>query len=128
MSRFLSFLLLVLGGCATSPQERPLTVQQVVERAEALDGREITVSGWIEECWPRGCVLYASRKEASKELPYFLSVGPSQWFDTFAARHTPGRVTLRARFNAHCITDPGTGAIAVCADRVSNLEPIRVLP
>ena len=125
--RFLPVLLLALSACVAGPGERPLNVRQVVENARALDGQEIVVSGWIEQCQRLFCSLYDSSEEVGKEWPYFLSIGPSRWFDAFAERHAPTRVTLRARLNNRCISDPGRGNIAVCADRANSLEPLSLV-
>lgn len=123
--RFLPLLLLALTACVAGRTERPLSVREVVENAQALDGREIVVSGWIETCQRLSCPLYGSSEEVGKDWPiYYLSIGPSRWFESFARRHAPTRVTLRARVDARCITDPATGAIAACADRANSLEPL----
>ena len=128
MSRILPFLLLALGGCVTTAREPPLSVQQVVEQAEALDGREITVSGWIHECRPRGCALYGSRKDVDNDSSFFLSIGPSAWFDEWAEEYGSRRITFRARLDAFCIIDdPRPDIIRVCADRAPTLQPIRVV-
>lgn len=100
-----------------------------MENAGALDGREILVSGWVEHCERLFCELYASRRESrGRSWPvYYLSIGSSAWLDAFVRRNGPGRVTLRARFDARCVTDPRSGIIAACADRVSSLRPIALV-
>lgn len=121
-------LFLALQAAVPAQGERPLSVREVMENAGTLDGREIVVSGWIEECHRLSCTLYASRREARKDWPdYWLSIGSSGWFDSFAARNAPTRVTLRARFDARCVTDPASGIIALCADRVNSLAPIALV-
>jgi hypothetical protein len=125
--RILPFLLFALSACVTAGGGRPLGVQEVVRQAPGLDGREIAVRGWIEECSRLSCALYNSDREDGGGRPYFLSIGPSPWLDAFAARHAPTAVTLRARLHDRCISDPATGAIAVCADRPNTLEPIALL-
>ncbi|HEV2746112.1 MAG TPA: hypothetical protein VGW34_02295 [Allosphingosinicella sp.] len=102
-------------------------VKDVVANARALDGQEIEVQGWIEECHRLSCPLYASAEEVGKDWPYLLSVGSSRWFDAFAADNAPTQVTLRARLRDRCINDPAKGIISVCADRANTLEPIRLL-
>lgn len=127
MPVLLAFLLAahaVPGGTA----ERPLTVRHVMENAEALDGREIVVSGWMEECMGLSCELWASRAESRRHPPrYFLSIGSSTWFDALAQRSTPRQVTLRARFSAHCVTDPRADVIAACTDRPRSLDPLVIV-
>lgn len=124
----LPLLFLALHGSAAQPAERPMTVREVMERAEALDGREIVVSGWVEECRRLSCPLFQSRREARREWPrYWLSVGSSPWFESFARRNVPGRMTLRARLDARCVTDPRTEVIALCSDRAGSLHPLAIV-
>ena len=121
-------LLLAAQAASAGTVEGPLSVRQVMEHAEALDGQEIIVSGWVEECLGLSCGLWASRAESRRHLPrYWLSIGSSAWFDAFARRTTPGWVTLRARFDARCVTDPKTGVFVLCADRVRSLDPIAIV-
>ena len=124
MIRVLPALLLTLSACVAGPTERALSVRHVVENAHALDGQEILVSGWVEECWRLSCRLWDSADEVEKEWPYYLSIGSSRWFDRFAERHAPTRVTLRARFHDRCISNPVTQLMGVCADRSTTLEPL----
>jgi hypothetical protein len=125
MRPILPALVLTLSACASAPAERPLSVRYVVENAEALDGREILVTGWVEECWRLGCALWDSRNEMKKDWPYYLPIGASRWFDRFAEDNAPTRVTLRARFHNRCIANPVTQVIGVCADRSDTLEVLR---
>ena len=122
--RFVAFLFVALSACVAGPTERALTVKQVVENARALDGQEILVTGWIDYCHRLSCPLFDSAEEVGKDWPYFLSIGRSSWFDSFARRHAPTRVTFRSRVDARCISDPATGVIAACADRANSLEPL----
>jgi len=94
--RFLPISLLALSGCVAGLTERPLSVREVMENARALDGQEIVVSGWLQQCQRLSCGIYASAKEAEKDWPYYLSIGSSRWFDTFAQRAAPTRIVLRA--------------------------------
>jgi hypothetical protein len=125
---FLPLLVLLLHASAAHPRERPLSVRQVMENAEAYDGREIIVAGWVEECRRLDCTLYASLNEAQKDSPrYWLSIGRSRWFDAFVRRNGPIHVTMHARFDARCVTDPAEGIIAICAYRVNSLQPIALV-
>ena len=117
---------LVLAACVSSG-DRSITVKHVVENARALDGQVIVVRGWIEGCQRLSCVLYGSPRDVRKEWPYYLSIGPSDWFDVIARRRGPGHITLRARLHDRCIDDPATRAITVCADRPTTLEPLSVV-
>ena len=120
-------LFFALGGCVTHHSQHPMTVQQVVQEARTLDGQEVVVTGWLQECRRLSCPLYASAEEAEKEQPSFLSIGPSVWFDPLSLHLARTRITLRARFNSRCVSDPASGVIAVCTDRPASLEPIRMI-
>ncbi|HEX8381204.1 MAG TPA: hypothetical protein VF619_11735 [Allosphingosinicella sp.] len=124
--RFLPFLVL-LSGCVAGPTERPLSVEEVVENASALNGREIVVVGWLDQCFRFSCGIYASAKEAKKDFPYYLSIGRSRWFDSFAQRAAPTRIALRARLDDRCISNPATEIIALCTDRSGTLEPLALI-
>ncbi len=105
-----------------------MSVRHVMENAEALDGQEIIISGWIEDCQPLSCSLWASSREPrGGGLHYQLSIASSRWFDAFARRKAPTYVTLRARLNAECVTDPASGTIALCADRAESLVPLAII-
>ncbi|HEX6375587.1 MAG TPA: hypothetical protein VFZ91_07685 [Allosphingosinicella sp.] len=127
MHRFLPFSLLALSGCMAGATERPLSVREVVENARTLDGREIVVAGWLERCQSRSCGIHASADEVGDDFPYYLSIGPSRWFDSFARRTAPTRIVLRARLHDRCISDPAARIIAACADRAGTLEALAVI-
>ena len=124
--QFTLALALACSPCATGSAHNPLSVRQVVENARALDGQKIVVTGWIEYCHRRSCPLFGSPEDVGAEWPYVLAIGRSSWFDAFARHNAPVRVTLLAKVNDLCITDPATRIIAACADRSNTLEPIRL--
>ena len=127
--RLLPLLFVALSACVSGRSERPLSVRHVVQNAEALDGREIVVTGWIDECRHLSCTLYAGPEDVGKAWPiYILSIGASPWFDAFARLHAPTRITVRARVHNHCISDPAADVIAACADRPNTLEPLGLVP
>lgn len=125
--RTLPLLLVALSACVAGPAERPLSVRYVVENAEALDGREIVLSGWIDHCERLSCALYDSAEEIGKDWAYFLSIAPSSWFDPYIRGRAPTRVTLRARLHDRCIVNPATQIIGVCADRGGSLEVLAIV-
>jgi hypothetical protein len=104
-----------------------MTVREIVQNARVLDGREVVVSGWLEQCQPLSCGLYASAAEVRKDFPYYLSIGPSRWFDAFARRAGAANVVLRARVHDRCISEPSTQVVAACADRAGSLEPLALV-
>lgn len=127
MIRLLPFVILAVSACVTAPTERPLTVREIVENAEVLDGKEVVVSGWLEKCQHLSCGIFDSANEVDKDFSYYLSIGPSPWFDSFAQRAAPGPIVLRARIHDRCISNPATQIIAVCADRPSTLVPLALV-
>jgi len=127
--RLLPLLFVALSACVAGRSERPLSVRYVVQNADALDGRQVVVTGWLDECRQLSCPLYAAPEDVGKRWPiYTLSIGSSRWFDAFARRNAPTLVTLRARVHDHCISDPAADVIAVCADRPNTLEPLGLVP
>jgi hypothetical protein len=127
MIRLLPFVLIALSACAAGPTARPLTVREVVESAHALDGKEVVVTGWLEQCQRLSCGIFASAEEVEKDFPYYLSIGRSSWFDAFAQQSAPRRITFRARLRDTCISNPATQSIAGCADRAGTLEPLALV-
>ena len=127
MIRLLSVVILALSACVAGPTERPLTVREVIENARVFDGEEVIVSGWLEECQHLSCGIFASAKEVDKDFPYYLSIGPSPWFDSLAQRAAPGPIVLRARLHDRCVSNPATQIIVACADRPSTLEPLALV-
>jgi hypothetical protein len=125
--RSIPLAFLALCACAAGPRERPLTVREVVENAQTLDGEVVVVSGWIERCHRISCGIFESADEVDRDFPYYLSIGSSRWFDAFAQRAGPTHVVLRARLRSRCISDPATRIIAACADRPGTLEPIALI-
>ena len=120
-------MVLLLSACVAGTGGAPLSVRAVVENAPALDGKEVVVAGWLEQCQRLSCGLFGSAQEVGKEFPYSLSIGRSAWFDAYARRAAPGRVVLRARVHDLCISNPADRVIAVCADRNATLEPLATL-
>ena len=125
--RLLPLVLIALSSCVAGPTARPLTVREIVDNARALDGREVVVTGWLQQCERLSCGIFGSAEEVGKLVPYYLSIGRSEWFDAFAQRVAPGQIVLRVRVNDHCISDPANETIAVCADRPRTLEPLALV-
>lgn len=112
----------VTSATAAPASARPMSVREVTQNAAALDGREVVVAGWLEQCLPRSCGLYGSAKGVRKRFPYFLSIGASRSFDAFARRAGRRWVVLRVRVHDRCVSDPAADIIAACSDRPSTLE------
>lgn len=128
MVRIALLPILVLAACATSSTTDVLSVRDVVERARSLNGQEVLVSGWLQSCQTFSCGLYGSQSEVVRSAPYYLSIGPSRWFDSFASRAGPRQVVIRGRVHDLCISDPANDVIAACSDRPASLEPLAVIP
>ena len=122
MQKFVAVLVLLnLSACAVTA-ERPRTVKQVIENHEDLNGKLVTVSGWLGECQRLSCPLYDSREEAQKANPYFLSIGGDYWFDFLTRGKSPSQITLRGRVNSRCIDE-----ITLCTDRSDDLVPVQII-
>ena len=130
-SRMMKYLLLLsllaVAGCLAGPSASPLTVREVIDEAQSLDGREIIVEGWLDQCQRLSCPLFASSEDTRSDDPYFLSIGSAPWFDIEMRVATPTWIVLRARFHDLCVNDPASGNYAVCSDRPETLEPLALI-
>ena len=138
----LALAALAMTSCITSsPAGRVWSVRQVIENQDALDGRVITVRGWVRYCERLGCALYDSRAEERLDrdpdrgpgpgdpygLGFHLSIGGYPWFDEQAHLNAPSYVVMVAKVDGRCMNDPKEGIIAACTDRPDTLVPIRIL-
>lgn len=105
-----------------------MTVLQVLENREKLDGKLVTVRGWLPRCEGYDCLLYDSQEAAEADLSdkrshRYLGIGDSPEFDKNVAGQLPAFVVLRAKFDAECVEPSGW----ICLDRVADLTQVKIL-
>jgi hypothetical protein len=127
MKHVLLLSLLAVLGCLAGPSASPLTVREVVVEAQSLNGREIIVEGWLEQCQRLSCPLFATPEDVRSDDPYFLSIGSAPWFDIEMREAMPTWIVLRARFHDICVIDPASRIYAACSDRPETLEPLALI-
>ena len=115
-------LMLALSGCASVPAgTRPMTVGEVVQRQDELDGQSIRVEAIMGGCNLSGCEL----RDAGGGSSSILAGGDAAYAN--AARRAAGRVVIvQGRFDGSCLRGsavkaPGTGLVAC----VGTGTPIR---
>ena len=113
----------------------------MIENQDDLDGKTVTVRGWVQNCERLSCGLHDSRAEYRRNLSpepvpgpgdphglgFHLSIGASQWFDEEAALNAPSYVVMTARVDTRCMNVPKDGLIAACTDRPNTLAPIKII-
>ena len=117
--RFLVLALALLScGCVVGPvATAPLTVSEVHANARELIGREITVTGQLTRCLPRGCAITEGEDG--------LGIGASPEFDKSVATLGGQKVIIRAVFTGRCFDFEDDDIISVCMDRGDALaDPI----
>jgi hypothetical protein len=128
---FAALLLLALSANGAMAREgATLSVAEAVARHGELNGRVVRVKGWLGTCQGLSCSLYetlAGARGQGAEAGW-LSIGSSVAFDRRARRLRHKRIVLEARLHAVCFNDPTPpGIVEVCADRVEQLQPIRIV-
>lgn len=126
-------------SCDAAPTQpdRVMTITEVIDNIDALNGQRISVTGYLIECMGYDCRLFRSRNDkeqwdrylaeilrrrqsAVAEPPYLgIGIGVGENFDAQAAPYAnsyvviTGRVTNRCRYRGE----------AACTDRSTDLEP-----
>lgn len=105
-----------------------MTVKQVIENKDRLDGKIVTVSGWLPECEGLNCILYESPESTtagpdSERSNYHLGIGDYRVFERKAAGRLPAFVVLRARFHGECVAP----SKLICLDRIEDLSGVQIL-
>lgn len=140
----LSGLGLSLAGCAFSVPEDAYTVAEVKQDisapTSALDGRLVTIVGWLGDCGGNDCAIYATAQDAAMvatgddENPEWLgamdrrlSIGFDEDFDRLASGMQQSRVLVRGVVNAkwHRPADD-SGTAFGCLDRCDDIRPLSV--
>jgi len=120
------FLLMALLAAAPVLAETltPLSVVEVMTRKAELDGKVVTVRGWLDRCANLSCGLYPTREAArsSGNRP-FLSIGASPVVDNHLDLVRNAEVVIEARFDAKCVPPSDY----ICLDRVPELDPVRLV-
>ena len=126
--------LCALGGCGYAPinVDEVLTVPQVAEHIHYLDGKIVTVEGWLGKCAGYDCHISPSHDDMytivvvdyhsekwSAAMDRSLSIGGSEAFDQVAAPLQFSKVRIKARINDRCWS-------LACTDRADILEPISI--
>lgn len=116
-------VLLVAPQALSAERREPLTVDEVIARHHALEGRTIEVRGWLSPCLRLSCRLMA--RPDDRETPY-LSIGGSIAFDRRIAGRAGQRITIRARLDANCLharaDREAGGEVVICTDRAGELR------
>ncbi len=129
-----AFLAFVLAGCAFSPSDDAISVEEVITNIHELDEKEVRVVGWLGRCGGYDCGLYETLADArvieqgdhntkawSDAMSRRLSVGSANGFDNIAWFFEFQRVEIRGYVDSRC-REPGVG----CFDRASELEPVSI--
>jgi hypothetical protein len=130
--RYLLIIAGLSGLSVASAAEAPvLTVPQVIERHEALDGKVVRVSGWLHSrCYRFGCSITNTRDGKGA----YLSLGGSGSFDLAVQKAgAQGRkILVEGRVNHTCFDhskDPGNDPreLTICTDRADELADPRLI-
>lgn len=133
--RVATFIMLcALGGCGYAPinVDEVLTVPQVAEHIHYLNGKVVTVEGWLGKCAGYDCRISPSRGDTniivtvdyhsekwSAAMDRSLPIGGSEPFDQMAAPLQFSKVRIKARINDRCWPRN-------CTDRADILQPISI--
>lgn len=115
-----------LSACATVA-EPPRTVRWVVENKAELDGKLVTVRGWVSRCDRTSCALYAQLEDVGKDEVFAISVGRADWFDARVRGRPLSEVIITGTVQAQCINDPTDQVAAICFDRSPDLVPTKIV-
>lgn len=145
--RSVAGLLFALAAAACGPEtsKRPLTVDHVISQIDLLNGRTVSVVGYLAECEANSCRLYRNKAEAddvgramtamrkaldagSKDVSGFpfpnhpalgIGSGPRySFFDLRASFFANGHVVITGKVSNACRSKN-----VACFDRSSELEP-----
>jgi hypothetical protein len=133
-----SWALTVLLFVSCSPQPDEMNVETVISRIDALNGKTVSVAGYLGECGGYECALYRTKRDADLTNHWMrnsragrpfeivdvptLGIGTGANFDATAAPFTnsyvviKGIVTNECRFNGK----------PACTDRSTDLKPVSI--
>jgi hypothetical protein len=143
-SRLPSAAILLFGiaaaSCGPAAPQEVLTVDEVVPRIDALNGRTVSVAGYLPHCSGYTCILYRTRVEAEEvdrgiaalrageplNIPDFpalsIGIGPNWDFDRKAAPFEGRYVVITGTISNEC-RFRGKPA---CMDRGPDLKPTAI--
>ena len=133
---------ITLAGCGLiSPAGTVVSPVEVRQNIQALDGKVVTVEGWIGRCDATNCGLYASLEDAElvedwrpkdngrpsdawyAAMNRRVSIGGNAWFDFRVQFFAMSKVKVRGRIDSYCRTEG-----VFCFDRANELEPVQFYP
>ena len=132
-------------SCGPAPSKKPMTVDQVISQIDKLNGRAISVVGYLSRCEVYECRLYRNKAESddvdrsmsamrkaldagARDVSGFrfpnypaLGIGPGSrysFFDLRASFFANGYVVITGKASNACRSKR-----VFCLDRGSELEP-----
>jgi hypothetical protein len=101
-----------------------LSVHELSQQREALNGKVVRVAGVVKHCQRLSCALEAPDNER-----YFVSIGKSDAFDR-TVQHVLGReIVVEATLDDSCVVDFDHDISPVCGDRSNSLaNPVLIWP
>ena len=127
-------------SCGSKEAQTVLTVEELIPRIHQLNGRTVSVAGYLSRCGGYDCTLYRSKADADQvdrsmiplpggDLPPFVDVamlgigtGTNFDFDAKAAPFTNSNVVITGTVTNECRFDGKPG----CTDRGPDLEPFAI--
>ena len=96
--------LLVAPAAVAQGDLAPIDVPTAIGRSADLAGQRIAVTGWLNECTPGGCLLYATPKPAGRTTtpPMALALGESAEIDRMAHAFRFSGVVVEGRLDTDC--------------------------
>ena len=134
----------LLAGCAFSQPADVLTVEEVIQDISStdskLDGKTISIQGWLGSCGGTDCALYATSEDAdvvgrgysrsdewSAAMDRRLSIAADDKFDGTAFFMQSSEVIVRGKINATWHAPPDeSGTQFGCLDRCDDITPISI--
>jgi hypothetical protein len=104
--------------------EKIYTVNELIAELDTLQGKDVSVRGWLDECIGDLCTLLPRSPSAADRLappdarPKGLMVGRLKEFDLSANLHRFQGVILKARVLGRCGDGPN------CGDRAGDILPL----
>jgi hypothetical protein len=143
-------LLLALAtmACSTASSTKPITVEEFITQIDQLNGRTVSVIGYISECQGNSCRLYRNKAESDdvdramssiraalaegatdvSGFPFpshpAVSIGTGSrfyFFDLRASFYANSYVVITSQASNRCYAEG-----RACFDRAADLEPIAI--